>query len=66
MKRLLIPLTLLAAAVTAPSATPAPSPLTAHQDGVVGPLLVPGAALAVTIVAFNLFGDGLRARLGAS
>jgi len=30
------------------------------------PLLVPGAALAVTIVAFNLFGDGLRDRLGAT
>jgi peptide/nickel transport system permease protein len=29
------------------------------------PLLVPGTALAVTIVAFNLFGDGLRDRLGA-
>ena len=30
------------------------------------PLLVPGTALAVTIVAFNLFGDGLRDRLGAT
>jgi peptide/nickel transport system permease protein len=30
------------------------------------PLLAPGAALAVTIVAFNLFGDGLRDRLGAT
>ena len=30
------------------------------------PLLAPGAALAVTIVAFNLFGDGLRDRLGAA
>lgn len=30
------------------------------------PLLVPGAALAITIVAFNLFGDGLRDRLGAT
>jgi peptide/nickel transport system permease protein len=30
------------------------------------PLLVPGAALGVTIVAFNLFGDGLRDRLGAA
>jgi peptide/nickel transport system permease protein len=29
------------------------------------PLLAPGTALAVTIVAFNLFGDGLRDRLGA-
>jgi peptide/nickel transport system permease protein len=29
------------------------------------PLLVPGAALGLTIVAFNLFGDGLRDRLGA-
>jgi peptide/nickel transport system permease protein len=29
------------------------------------PLVVPGTALAVTIVAFNLFGDGLRDRLGA-
>ena len=30
------------------------------------PLLIPGTALAVTIVAFNLFGDGLRDRLGAT
>jgi len=30
------------------------------------PLLVPGTALAVTIVAFNLFGDGLRDRVGAA
>jgi peptide/nickel transport system permease protein len=30
------------------------------------PLLAPGAALAVTIVAFNLLGDGLRDRLGAT
>ena len=30
------------------------------------PLLAPGTALAVTIVAFNLFGDGLRDRLGAT
>lgn len=30
------------------------------------PLLAPGTALAVTIVAFNLFGDGLRDRLGAA
>jgi peptide/nickel transport system permease protein len=30
------------------------------------PLLVPGGALSVTIVAFNLFGDGLRDRLGAT
>src|SRR5262249_20535199 len=30
------------------------------------PLLVPGTALAVTIVAFNLFGGGLRGRLGAT
>jgi len=29
------------------------------------PLVVPGAALGLTIVAFNLFGDGLRDRLGA-
>jgi peptide/nickel transport system permease protein len=29
------------------------------------PLLVPGAALAVTIVGFNLFGDGLRDCVGA-
>jgi peptide/nickel transport system permease protein len=28
------------------------------------PLLVPGVALAVTIIGFNLFGDGLRDRLG--
>jgi len=28
------------------------------------PLLVPGVALGVTIVGFNLFGDGLRDRLG--
>lgn len=28
------------------------------------PLLVPGLALAVTIIGFNLFGDGLRDRLG--
>jgi len=26
----------------------------------------PGTALAFTIVAFNLFGDGLRDRLGAT
>ena len=30
------------------------------------PLLAPGTALAFTIVAFNLFGDGLRDRLGAT
>jgi peptide/nickel transport system permease protein len=30
------------------------------------PLLAPGTALAITIVAFNLFGDGLRDRLGAA
>ena len=30
------------------------------------PLLAPGTALALTIVAFNLFGDGLRDRLAAS
>ena len=30
------------------------------------PLLAPGMALAFTIVAFNLFGDGLRDRLGAT
>jgi peptide/nickel transport system permease protein len=29
------------------------------------PLLAPGAALGLTIIAFNLFGDGLRDRLGA-
>ena len=29
------------------------------------PLLAPGLALAVAIVGFNLFGDGLRDRLGA-
>ncbi len=29
------------------------------------PLLCPGAALALTIVGFNLFGDGLRDRLAA-
>jgi peptide/nickel transport system permease protein len=28
------------------------------------PLICPGAALGVTIVGFNLFGDGLRDRLG--
>ena len=28
------------------------------------PLLVPGVALGVTIIGFNLFGDGLRDRLG--
>ena len=30
------------------------------------PLLAPGTALALTIVAFNLFGDGLRDRLAMS
>ena len=29
------------------------------------PLLCPGAALALTIVGFNLFGDGLRDWLAA-
>ena len=30
------------------------------------PLIVPGVALGLTISAFNLFGDGLRDRLGAA
>jgi peptide/nickel transport system permease protein len=29
------------------------------------PLVAPGVALALTIIAFNVFGDGLRDRLGA-
>ena len=30
------------------------------------PMVAPGVALGVTIIAFNLFGDGLRDRLGAA
>jgi peptide/nickel transport system permease protein len=30
------------------------------------PLIVPGVALGLTICAFNLFGDGLRDRLGGA
>jgi hypothetical protein len=50
MKRLLITSTILVAAVTAPSATPAPLPLAAHQEGVVGPLLVPGDRVEIRYV----------------
>jgi hypothetical protein len=50
MKRLLITSAILIAAATAPSAPPAPPPLAAHQDGVVGPLLVPGDRVEIPYV----------------
>lgn len=50
MKRLLITSAILVAAATAPSATPTPSPLAAHRDGVVGPLLVPGDRVEIRYV----------------
>ena len=50
MKRLLITLAILFAATGAPSAMPAPAPLSAHQDGAVGPLLVPGDRVEIRYV----------------
>jgi hypothetical protein len=50
MKRLLTTLTILVAAAAAPSATPATQPLSAHQDGVVGPLLAAGDRVKISYV----------------
>jgi hypothetical protein len=50
MKRLLTTLALLSAAVAAPSATPATQPLSAHRDGVVGPLLAAGDRVEISYV----------------
>lgn len=50
MKRLLTTLALLSAAVAAPSATPATQALSAHQDGVVGPLLAAGDRVDISYV----------------
>jgi hypothetical protein len=61
MKRLLTTLALLSAAVAAPSATPATQPLSAHQDGVVGPLLAAGDRLEVRYVVDT---PGLKAPTG--
>jgi hypothetical protein len=61
MKRLLITLAVLSAAVTAPSAMPAPPPLAAHQDGVVGPLLVPGDRVEIRYVVET---PGVKAPIG--
>jgi hypothetical protein len=61
MKRLLITLAVLSAAATAPSAMPAPPPLAAHQDGVVGPLLVPGDRVEIRYVVDT---PGIKAPTG--